>query len=261
VAIRYWLRRDDRQVDLGFRAVQLVMHHLATRTNYLTAALRPRHTNTAALAVAAASGFTRRPGADARLLTRPVPPLTYTDSVVTIRRQQPDDIDAHLEAIDEEQIRWLWMPGDGEKWAALTPDQRRAHNLSHLQACHDSFGAGPKWTFSVDGPDARYIAYVDCDLANMSVPAGEANISYTCHPAHRGRGYVSRAVHLLGRFLRDHTGATMAHIIVDAENTASLRVARAVGAREADHWRNEHGRTMIRHVLTVRHQEPAELGR
>jgi RimJ/RimL family protein N-acetyltransferase len=258
VAIRYWLRRDDRQVDLSIRAVQLAMHHLATRTNYATAALHPRRADTAVLAVAAASGFTRQSGVGAHLLTRPVPPLTYSDGVVTIRRQHPNDIDAHLEAIDEEQIRWLWMPGDGEKWAALTPDQQRAHNLSHLRGCHDSFGTGPKWTFSVDGPNARYIAYIDCDLANMSVPAGEANISYTCHPAHRGRGYVSRAVRLLERFLRDHTGATTAHIIADAENTPSLRVARSVGATEAEHWRNEHGRTMIRHVLTLRRSEPAE---
>lgn len=258
VAIRYSLRRDGRQVDLGVRAVQLVMHHLATRTSYLTAALRPRQADTASLAVAAESGFTRQPGFGTRLLTRPVPPLTYSDGVVTIRRQRADDIDAHLEAIDEEQIRWLWMPGDGEKWAALTPDERRAHNLSHLRACHDSFGSGPKWTFSVDGPNARYIVYVDCDLANDHVPAGEANISYTCHPAHRGRGYVSRAVRLVEQFLRDHTGATRAHIIVDAENAASLRVARAVGATQADRWRNEHGRTMIRHVLTLRHSGAAE---
>lgn len=233
------------------------MHHLATRTSYLTAALQPRHADTASLAVAAAAGFSRRHGAGAHLLTRAVPPLTYSDGVVTIRRQRADDIDAHLEAIDEEQIRWLWMPGDGDKWAALTPDQRRAHNLSHLRACHESFGRGPKWTFSVDGQNAQYVAYVDCDLANDGVPAGDANISYTCHPAHRGRGYVSRAVRLVHEFLRDHTGATRAYIIVDAENSASLRVARALGATQAGSWRNEHGRTMIRHVVTLRQSGPA----
>src|SRR5258708_20016571 len=121
VAIRHRLRPDDRQVDLGIRAVQLVMHHLATRTSYLTAALRPRHTDTASLAVAAASGFTRRSGVGAHLLTRPVPPLTYSDGVVTIRSQRADDIDAHLEAIDEEHIRSLCLPADPDTCAALTP--------------------------------------------------------------------------------------------------------------------------------------------
>jgi RimJ/RimL family protein N-acetyltransferase len=253
VALRYRLRpaADDR-VDVAVRAVQLVMHHLATRTSYLTAALHPRYTDTASLAVATAAKFTRRQVVGAHLLTRAVPPLSYSDGVVTIRRQRADDIDAHLEAIDEEQIRWLWMPGDGDKWAAMRPDQRLAHNVSHLRACRESFGRGPKWTFSVDGQNAQYIAYVDCDLANDGVPAGDANISYTCHPAHRGRGYVSRAVRLVHEFLRDHTGATKAYIIVDAENTASIRVARAVGATQAGSWRNEHGRTMIRHVVTLR---------
>jgi len=259
VLIRYWLQCSDRQADLGVRAVQLVMHHLAARTSYVTAALRPRRGGAASLAVAAATGFTRRPGDSARLLTRPVPPLTYSDGIVTIRRQRADDIDAHLEAIDTEQIRWLWLPGDGEQWAAMTPDQQRAHNLSHLRASHDSFGTGPKWTFSVDGQNAQYIAYIDCDLANAHVPVGEANISYTCHPAHRGRGYVSRAVRLVERFLHDHTGATAAHIIVDAENTASLRVTRAVGAMPTDRWHDEYGRTMIRHVLRLRNSGPARI--
>ena len=122
----------------------------------------------------------------------------------------------------------------------------------HLQASHDSFGTGPKWNFSVDRSDAPYVAYIDCDLANSNVPAGDANISYTAHPAHRGQGNVSRAVRLIAQFLRDHTGAENAHIIVDAQNVASLRVALAVGATEAERWHNEHGRIMIRHVLSLR---------
>jgi len=180
------------------------------------------------------------------------PPLTYTDGVVTIRRQRVDDIDQHLAAIDDDQIDWLWEPGDRDKWEALTPAQQRARNLQHLRDCHDAFGTGPKWTFSVDGTDETYVAYVDCDLANKHVPLGAANISYTGHPAYRGRGNVSRAVRLVMQFLRDHTGAQAAHIIVDARNTASLRVARAVGATESERWQDEHGRTMIRHVVALR---------
>ncbi len=54
--------------------------------------------------------------------------MRYTDGVVTIRRQRADDIDRHLEAIDDEQIDWLWEPGDRQKWEAQTPDQQRARN-------------------------------------------------------------------------------------------------------------------------------------
>lgn len=110
-------------------------------------------------------------------------------------------------------------------------------------------GSGPKWTFSVDAAGARYVAYVDCDLANDHVPHGEANISYSAHPGHRGRGYVSRAVRLMLEFLVDHTGCREAHIVIDSENAASLRVAAAVGASHVDHWTNKDGRIMLRHVL------------
>lgn len=42
--------------------------------------------------------------------------------------------------------------------------QPRAHSLRVLQEDHDRFGAGPKWSFTVDSADAAGVAYVDCDL-------------------------------------------------------------------------------------------------
>ncbi len=241
---RAWLGASDVHVrcdvlsgdrDLALRAIKLVLHHLASRTTFRTATLSVPAGDADSAAVAAAAGFTSRGHVQGgQLLIRPIPPLIYTDGVVAIRRQCVADIDQHLAAVDDEQIDWLWEPGDREKWAALTPDQQRARNLEHLRACHDSFGSGPKWTFSVDSADATYVAYVDCDLANNHVPPGEANISYTAHPAHRGRGNVSRAVRLVMQFVRDHTGAQSAHIIVDERNIASLRVARAVAATESE---------------------------
>ncbi len=251
--MRYHVDAQPGSRDQAYRAVQLVVHHLATRTAARTAILQVRPGDADAVGVAAAARFTRSEDvAGEYVFRRPVPPVSYTDGVVTLRRQRPDDIDRHLEAIDDEQIDWLWDPGDRQKWEALTPDQQRAHNLAHLQTVHDSFGAGPKWTFSVDRADAPYVAYIDCDLANGQVPAGEANIAFAGHPGRRGQGNVSRAVRLMTQFLREHTGAETAHIIVDARNAASLRVARAVDATETDRWRDEHGRTIIRHVLAVR---------
>jgi RimJ/RimL family protein N-acetyltransferase len=169
-----------------------------------------------------------------------------------LRRQHPDDIESHLAAIDEEQIRWLWEPGDGDRYAALTAGEQRAHQLRHLQASHDSFGPGPKWCWSVDLADASYVAYIDCDLANSHVPPGDANISYACDPRYRTRGYTSRAVRLVCDFLRQRTSAQEAHILVDVDNVASLRVARAVGAVEVETFSNDHGRTLLRHVIHLR---------
>ena len=251
--VRYDMRARSFGHDQAFRALQLLLHHLATRSDYRTTVLRVPPGDPGARALATAAGFTCGPGAGGDgVLKRPVPPVRYTDGVVTIRRQRPDDIDRHLEAIDNVQIDWLWEPGDRQKWEALTPAQQRARNMQHLRTCHESFGTGPKWTFSADSASATYVAYVDCDLANDHVPPGEANIAYTAHPAHRGRGNVSRAVRLIMQFLRDHTGAHTAHIVVDARNTASLRVPPAVRAVESERWQDKYGRTMIRHVADLR---------
>jgi len=177
--------------------------------------------------------------------------LPLTDGVVTLRRQHPDDLELHLSAVDEEQMRWLWESGHRELYEAMTSRERRAHQLRHLHASHDSYGPGPKWSWSVDLANARYVAYVDCDLANDHVPVGAANISYVCSPEYRGRGYTSRSVRLVCDFLRQQTGAQEAHILVDLENVASLRVAEAVAAIEAETFVNEHGRATVRDVVEL----------
>ncbi len=177
--------------------------------------------------------------------------MAITDGRLVLRRQRPDDLETHLSAIDDDQINWLWEAGDRARWEAMTPAEQRDHQARHLQEVHDTFGHGPKWSFSVDGPDAPYAVYIDCDLANERVPAGEANVSYACHPAYRGRGWTARAVELACTFLRDYTSASRAHLIVDAENLPSLAVARSVGASEIERFQDEHGRTMIRHVINI----------
>ena len=260
---RAWLRPGE--VNIGYnvfaahrghgyasRALQLLMHHLAVSGDYDTATLLIHPENERSLALAARARFVPHGDLDGNpYFKRPIPPLGYGDGSVTIRRQEVEDLDADLAAKDDAQIDWLWLPGQRELWQAMDPSAQRAHALRVLQANRDAFGTGPKWTFAVDSGSARCVAYADCDLANEHVPAGEANLSYSSHPAHRGRGFVSRAVRLVLRFLRDHTAARRAHLVVDEKNAASLRVAAAVGA-EARHTRvDERGRTLIHHVIEL----------
>lgn len=178
--------------------------------------------------------------------------VVATDGELVLRQQSPEDLDRQMEAVDDAQIDWLWEPGHRELWEAMSPAEQREHQRRHLETVHASFGPGPKWCFSVDTPDASYVVYIDCDLSNPHVPAGQANISYTCHPAYRGRGYTTRAVRLVCDFLRERTMASEAYIVVEPENRPSLGVARAVGAVERDRFVDEHGRTLIRHVLSLR---------
>jgi RimJ/RimL family protein N-acetyltransferase len=252
VNIGYNLFARHRGNGYATRSVQLLMHQLAVSTGFTTATLLIDPDNEASLALADRGRFVRSGRVNGQLyFKKPVPPLSYSDGVVTVRRQHPDDLDMHLCAVDDVQIDWLWDPGHRELWEAKTPEERRAHGRQYLQSTHDSFGAGPKWTFAADIADRRYVVYVDCDLANDNTAAGEANIAYAAHPAFRGKGYVSRAVRLLAEFLRDHTGTRVAVIAVDPANVASVRVAHAVGAVERDRFVDAHGRTLVRFALKI----------
>ena len=177
--------------------------------------------------------------------------LVVVDAGFALRPLGPGDLDAHLEAVDEEQIRWLWEPGEGDTWRGMTSHDQREHLRNYLTVTREGFGPGPKWVFALDAPGASYVVYIDCDLANPHVPRGEANISYACHPLHRRQGYTARAVGLVCEFLRRETSATTAYIVVEAGNLASRGVARSVGARELDSFVDDYGRSMIRHVLPL----------
>ena len=132
----------------------------------------------------------------------------------------------------------------------MSPAEKLSHQQRYLRGVIDDWGGGPKWTFAID-VGGEYAGHVDCDLANPHVPRGEANVSYSCSPAHRGQGHVSAAVRLILQFVRDHTAAREAHIVVDERNEASLRVARAVDAVTAERYTDKHGSTMIRHLIQL----------
>jgi RimJ/RimL family protein N-acetyltransferase/SAM-dependent methyltransferase len=177
--------------------------------------------------------------------------VRLSDGVLTLRPLHPADLDVHIEALDAEQMGWLWEPGDPEKYARRTPEEQRAGHLAYLEECWRTFGPGPKWVFAADVPGQPYAVYVDCDLANPHVPHGQANISYTTHKDHRGKGWATRAVRLACAFLREHTRASEAHIVVDPANTSSVRVAEGVGATCRGTYVDQHGKTMLRFVIAL----------
>lgn len=252
VNVGYHVFALHRGKGYATRAVHLLMHHLAVDTEHQVATLLIDASNARSLALAARVGCPPPGDLDGHpYFKRPVPPLTYTDGVVTIRPIGPEDLDTHIEATDHVQISRLWLPGERESWEAMSDAARRSHMLRYLQHTAASFGTGPKWVFAVDTQDAEYVAHLDCDLGSPNVPSGEANISYTAHPSHRGKGYVRRSVPLVLEFLGDHTGARFAHVIIDDENARSLGVATALGAVETERWISDQGRTMIRHVIAL----------
>ncbi|MEM7154799.1 MAG: GNAT family N-acetyltransferase [Myxococcota bacterium] len=259
----HWLGPDEVNVGynvfapyrgqgLATRAVMLLMHRIAVEGQARTASVLIERENVASVGVAIRARFgNQREQGKNYYLSRAIPPLTYGDGVVSIRRQDPADLEIDLAAKDDEQIDWLWLPGEREAWEAMTPDEQRAHTQRWLQSTRDDFGSGPKWAFSVDTAEDRHVAFVGCDLANEELPAGDANLSYSSHPAHRGRGYVSRAVRLMLRFVAEHTGARRVHLLVDEANAPSVRVARAVTDVVPVAYTNPRGRPFLRFSIDL----------
>jgi len=168
VNVGYHVFAPHRGRGYATRAVRLLLHHLAVRTGYTMATLLIDPGNERSLAVAARIGSTEAAHPGGRYFRRPVPPLSYSDGVVTIRPAGPGETG----------------------WSRRVP-----------------FGAGPSWAFCADAAGVRCAGYAECDLASDRMPRGEASIRVACPPAHQGQGYEHRAAGLVTRFLRDHTGA------------------------------------------------------
>jgi RimJ/RimL family protein N-acetyltransferase len=258
---REWLTHDDVNIGYGLhpdargrgyatRAVKLLVSHLSRTTDVQTATLLIDPENRWSLGLAERAGFGPRLDLNGQAyFRRSVPPLTYTDGEVTIRLRVLDDVDAHVAGTDEEQIRWLW-PEHRDDWLAMSPEQRIVHVRGVMERNIAINETGPKWDFGVL-VDGALVGHVDTDLACPHVTPGDANISYTTWPQHRGQGHAAAAARLAQRFLRDHTGAREAHIVVEVGNEASLRVAHAAGAVTAGRYIDHQGKTMIRHVIRL----------
>lgn len=116
-AERNWL--ETGEVNLGYnvfleyrgrgfatRSVKRLLHHLALSGAASVATLLVRPDNVRSLALAERAGFVPHGDLDGSAYwKKPVPPLEYSDGVVTIRRRELTDLEADPEAKDEQQIR------------------------------------------------------------------------------------------------------------------------------------------------------------
>lgn len=130
----------------------------------------------------------------------PEPELQVTtDGVVTLKPPGAGDAQRLVAGRDEEFHRWL---GPG----AETPSP---------VAC--------VWVGN------ELVGWIDYDLEHDWLAPGEVNVGYYLFPSARGKGYASRALELLLGHLARHTEHTVATLVIDPENSRSLRVARRLG--------------------------------
>lgn len=133
-----------------------------------------------------------------------MPALTsLTDGLVTIRPPGAGDVETLLAGRDAEFDRWL---GPG----FLSP--------------------APTACISVAG---EIVGWVDYDVERDWLGSDEVNVGYSLSADHRGKGYATRAVKLLLRYLEDDTSFQTATVLIDPDNGRSLSVAERVGFEPA----------------------------
>lgn len=123
------------------------------------------------------------------------------DPVVSIRPSTPADMTALIAGRDIESKRFL---GDG--------------------------ASEPSPTFCILAA-GEVVGWVDFDIDGTWLLPGEVNIGYSVFPQHRERGYASSAVRLLFNHLKANTEHTVATLLINLDNEASLRVARRLNCQ------------------------------
>lgn len=146
--------------------------------------------------------------------------LPVTDGVVTLREVRAGDAALLIAGRDDQFRRWM---------GAGSPDPRPTAIVERA---------------------AEVVGWVDHDHDEIRtwLEPHECNVGYAVFAAHRGHGVAARAVRLLLGVVAEEGRYRTATFLIDAQNEASLRVARAVGATEARRF-DVDGRPQV--LLTV----------
>lgn len=164
-----------------------------------------------------------------------------TDGTVTLRPLTHADAADHLAGEDAELVRWL-----NEK--PSTP-ATVARYIAQSMHCWDA--GGPRLAFGIRTVrEDALTGSIEVQLDKAFLAAGQANIAYGLYPSWRGRGYATRAVLLVVRYLRGHTDVREALILTSTLNRVSAAVAVRAGFRPAGQLDDERG-VLDRHLLVI----------
>ena len=167
--------------------------------------------------------------------------LSLTDGVVTLRPWHLADAEAIFAAIQESRAELQqWLPAAG--------------GVTHVDEVRSYIGMTLEWR---DTKTAYDFVITDaqtggvlggCGLTQINRNHRFANLYYWVRSGSARRGVARRAIRLAARFGLEGIGLARVEIVVQPENTASLRAAESAGAtREA----------LLRNRLTV-HDVPSD---
>ncbi len=152
------------------------------------------------------------------MTSTPPPQPTLTDGVVTLRPWRDDDVEAAVAGHDEEIAHWFGFP-------VVTPTaeaQRAA-----IERWRKGYADGRSVVAFVIEVDGSLVGQID--VRDVGEHTGQ--LSWLLYAGHRGRGYATRAVRLLGDYAFAELGLTRVEAKVEPGNTRSVRVATRSGMR------------------------------
>ena len=147
-------------------------------------------------------------------------PAMLSDGEIVLDGHTLADAEAHLAGEDAEMRRRFEAPGPA------TLEGTRAAMARWIEA---RAAGGPMFAYAVRGPGGVLVG--GCEIRLLA--ADRANVSYWIFPAFRGRGYAGRALALLVEAAARLTFPRQLEAHIDADNTASRRVAEKAGFIES----------------------------
>ncbi|WP_378739200.1 GNAT family N-acetyltransferase [Nocardia brasiliensis] len=168
--------------------------------------------------------------------------MLISDGVVALRPITVADAEAHLAGEDDELARWL----NGGRGTLETV-------VRHFDRCVRRWQEnGDSRTFAVlDVASGALAGTVDVHTRQPYLTEGQANLAYGIYPRWRKRGYATRAVALVCRYLAESGFADQAVIRVAPETHASAAVARRAGFVYRDTGEDDDGRVTDRYLRSV----------
>lgn len=153
--------------------------------------------------------------------------IRLTNGQIILRPFRLDDVEAHLEGEDEEQVKWI----SGGKSTRMSVQEWIKRNEESWKT------GGLIFNFAIEhAQEGKVIGMVEAntDTGIEGICPGDANISYGLYPEARGKGYATMAVNLLIPFLKQR-GLRRAVIRVHPDNVSSLSVPLRCGFEKGRH--------------------------